>query len=156
MLARMSSRHPERLLADLRSVGESATELDGWLTVHTYLVAMLRKFRNAVDPLRSLAREIVRPFEAGGESPFLTWYRDASANLRGIRCVFEDSERFIAFVSELLLSQAESPKLGDKYREDTILIEPDAGHFDLEKPEVVAKHLEGLLASIDVQPAAAR
>src|SRR5688500_10516076 len=45
MLARMSSRHPERLLADLRTVGEVATELDSWLTVHTYLVAMLRKFQ---------------------------------------------------------------------------------------------------------------
>ena len=155
MLARMSSRHPERLLADLRSVGESATELDSWLTVHTYLVAMLRKFRNSVDPLRSLAREIMRPFEGGGDSPFLSWYRDASANLRGIRCLFEDNELHRSFVTDVLLNQATTKKLGDRYREDSIQIEPDTAHFDLERPDVVQKHLESLLASIEAQPATA-
>jgi pimeloyl-ACP methyl ester carboxylesterase len=145
MLARMSSRHPERLLADLRAVGDSATELDTWLTVHTYLVAMLRKFRGSVDPLRSLAREIVRPFEAGGESPFCSWYRDASANVGVVRCLFEDSEQFRSFVADLVLSQSESKRLGDRYREDSILIEPDSGHFDLERPEIVMKHIEAML-----------
>ena len=155
MLARMSSRHPERLLADLKSVGETATELDSWLTVHTYLVAMLKKFRGSVDPLRSLAREIVRPFEMAGDSPFQSWYKDVSANVRGVRCVFEDTERFRAFVGDIVLSQPGSNKLGDKYREDTIIIEPDSTHFDLERPEVVQKHLEAILSSIDVQSAAA-
>jgi len=155
MLARMSSRHPERLLADLRAVGETMTELDSWLTVHTYLVAMLRKFRSAVDPLRSLAREIVRPFEEGGDSPFITWYREASANVRGVRCVFEDNERHRNFVSDLLLSQSTTKRLGERYREDSIVIEPDAAHFDLERPEIVQKHLEALMTALDAQPAAA-
>ena len=150
MLARMSSRHPERLLADLRSVGESATELDTWLTIHTYLVAMLRKFRGAVDPVRALAREVVRPFEAGGESPFLQWYRDASANVPVLRCLFEDNERHRSFVSSLVLDHADSNRLGPRYREDSILIEPDAGHFELEKPDVVSKHLEAMLAALEV------
>jgi pimeloyl-ACP methyl ester carboxylesterase len=154
MLARMSSRHPERLLADLRSVGESQTELDAWLTIHTYLVAMLRKFRNAVDPLRSLAREIVRPFEAGGESAFVSWYRDAAANLRGLRCVFEDNAAHRTFVSDLVLTQADTRRLGDRYREDSIVIEPDSHHFDLERPDVMQKHLQALLASTEAQPAA--
>lgn len=154
MLARMSSRHPERLLADLRGIGESTTELDAWLTIHTYLVAMLRKFRNSVDPLRSLAREIVRPFEPGGESPFVGWYRDASAHVRGIRCVFEDGEQYRRFVSDLLLDQSTNRRLGESYREDSIVIEADTGHFDLERPEVVQKHVDALLASIDIRPAA--
>jgi pimeloyl-ACP methyl ester carboxylesterase len=153
MLARMSSRHPERLLADLRAVGETMSELDSWLTFHTYLVAMLRKFRSAVDPLRSLAREIVRPFEEGGDSPFITWYREASANVRGVRCVFEDNERHRTFVSDLLLSQSTTKRLGDRYREDSIVIESDAAHFDLERPEVVQKHLEALITALDAQPA---
>lgn len=155
MLARMSSRHPERLLADLRTVGESATELDSWLKVHTYLVAMLRKFRGAVDPLRQMAREIIRPFEVG-ESAFYSWYRDASTNVRGVRCVFEDDEHHRAFVSDLAARQAESNRLGDRYREDTIVIEPGAAHFDLEQPDVVSKHLEALLAGMAAQPAVAR
>ncbi len=153
MLARMSSRHPERLLIDLRSVGDSATELDTWLTIHTYLVAMLKKFRGSIDPLRQLAREIIRPFEAGGESPFVSWYRDASANVPVVRCLFEDNERHRTFVSDLVLGQDSSHKLGDRYREDSILIEPDTGHFDLERPDIVSKHLESLLGALDEQHA---
>jgi hypothetical protein len=108
-----------------------------------------------VDPLRSLAREIVRPFEEGGDSPFITWYREASANVRGVRCVFEDNERHRTFVSDLLLSQSTTKRLGDRYREDSIVIESDAAHFDLERPEIVQKHLEALITALDAQPAAA-
>ncbi len=148
MLARMSSRHPERLLADLKAVSESATELDDWITVHTYLVAMLRKFRGGVDPLRQLAREIVAPFEQGGDSPFEAWYRDASANVGALRCVFEDSDTYRSFVGRALLEQPESHSLGDRYREGTIVIEPDTGHFDLERTEIVSRNVESLLATL--------
>jgi hypothetical protein len=155
MLARMSSRHPERLLADLRSVGESAEELDSWLTMHTYLVAMLRKFRNSVDPLRQLSREIVAPFETDGESPFIRWYREASASVRGVRCVFEDTERYRSFVADLMLRHPETGLLGPRYREDTIVIEPDSEHFDLERPDFVGRHLEALLSQLQAEPVSA-
>jgi hypothetical protein len=116
---------------------------------------MLGKFRNSVDPLRSLAREIIRPFEEGGDSPFLSWYRDASVNVRAIRCLFEDNELHRSFVADVMLTQATTKKLGDRYREDSILIEADTAHFDLERPDVVQKHVEALLASIEAQPATA-
>jgi hypothetical protein len=35
------------------------------------------------------------------------------------------------------------------------VIESDAGHFDLERPDVVQKHLEALITALDAQPAAA-
>lgn len=156
MLARMSSRHPERLLADLRVVGETARGLDDWLTVHTYLVAMLRKFRGGVDPLRQLAREIVRPFEAGGTSPFVGWFREASANVHAIRCVFEDGEPYGTFVRTLLGSSSSRAELGGKYQAGSIVIEPGAGHYDMQRTEVLARHLDALLARVEeLRPAPA-
>jgi serine/threonine protein kinase len=147
-LARMSSRHPERLLADLREVADSASGIDAWITVHTYLVAMLRKFRNSVDPLRQLAREIIAPFEAaiGGETPFAEWYRQAAPGLRGIRCVFEDDEHHVAIIRDLLLRQPDTAPLGDRYVDGSIVIESGTDHFDLIRPALVARHLEELLA----------
>jgi hypothetical protein len=68
--------------------------------------------------------------------------------------LFEDSERFRSFVSDLVLGQAESKRLGDRYREDSILIEPDTSHFDLERPEVVAKHVEAILSLVQPRVAA--
>jgi hypothetical protein len=36
-----------------------------------------------------------------------------------------------------------------------VLIEPDSSHFDLEHPDVVQKHVEALLASVEAEPARA-
>jgi hypothetical protein len=148
MLARMSSRHPERMLTDLRAVGDAMAGLDAWLTVHTYLVAMLGKFRGAVDPLRQLAREIVAPFEDGG-SPLAEWYRAASAGVPALRCVFEDNELHRDFVRDLLLRHGDEGVLGEHYREGSVVIEPDTNHFDLERPEMVQRQLEALLAMVE-------
>jgi len=148
-LARMSSRHPERLLADLRAVGETTSGIDAWITVHTYLVAMLRKFRTSVDPLRELAREIVAPFEtAPRETPFADWYRAAAPGLKAIRCVFEDDDHQREIVRDLLLRQSGSAPLGDRYVDGSVQIEPDTGHFDLERPELVTRQLGELLAGL--------
>jgi serine/threonine protein kinase len=147
MLARMSSHHPERMLTDLRAVGDAMAGLDSWLTVHTYLVAMLGKFRTAVDPLRQLAREIVAPFENGG-FPFPEWYRSTAAGAAAVRCVFEDDELHRGFVRDLILRHADEAILGERYREGSVLIEPDTTHFDLERPELVQRHLEVLIADL--------
>jgi len=148
-LARMSSRHPERLLSDLRSVGELTTGIDAWITLHSYLVEMLGKFRTSVDPLRQLAREIIAPFEAsaGAETPFADWYRKAVASVGAVRAVFEDGEQQRAVVGDLLARQATDRPLGDGYVEGSVVIEPGTTHYDLERPELVARHLEALVAA---------
>jgi hypothetical protein len=58
-------------------------------------------------------------------------------------------------VGDLLLSQETTKRLGDRYREDSIVIEPDAAHFDLERPDVVQKHLEAMMTALDAHPAIA-
>lgn len=148
LLARMSSRHPERLLADLRAVGDATTELDAWLRVHGYLVEMLRKFRGAIDPLRALAREIVGPFEGGAASPFPGWFREAAAHLGAIRCVFEDSEPYRAFLARVAADQQASRVLGDRFTPDALVIEPGTAHFDLERPDLLGRHIEAVLAAL--------
>ena len=61
---------------------------------------------------------------------------------------------WLAFWGYVGLTYKVTSWLSDKYREDSILIEPDTGHFELEKPDVVSKHIEAMLATIEV-PAAA-
>lgn len=147
MLARMSSRHPERLLGDLRAVGDHMSGLDDWLTVHTYLVAMLGKFRNGVDPLRQLAREIVAPFEEGG-SPVPEWLRAAAGNVPVVRSVWEDDERHRTFVGDLMMRHADTKVLGQAWREGSLVIEAETSHFELERPDVVQRHLAAVIDAI--------
>lgn len=154
-LARISTRHPERLLADLRALGDGASDLDAWITTHGYLVEMLRKFRGGVEPLRELAREVVAPFEEeGGESPVAAWYRAAAPGLQAIRCVFQDDAHHRSVVGDLLAHQSASAPFGERYVDGSVLIEPGTQHFDLERPALVMKHLAELLAPTGAPSAA--
>jgi hypothetical protein len=152
LLARADARNPTTLLDGLRQVGAGMQALDAWITVHTYLVQMLQKFQTQLTPLQRVAQEIVQPFEAGGESPFVSWYRDASRHLRALRCVFEDDDVNRGIVRELQLRNAETGLLGEQYREGSIVIEPDTHHFDLERPDVVSAHLDYLVTELRTAP----
>ena len=151
LVARADSSNPAALVDGLRRVGAGTTGLDAWINVHTYLVQMLQKFQTQLDPLQQVAKDIVRPFEeggSGGESPFVQWYRDASRHVRVLRCVFEDDDVNPALVREIQLRNADSGVLGEQYREGSLVIEPDTNHFDLVRPEVVARQLEELMREV--------
>jgi pimeloyl-ACP methyl ester carboxylesterase len=149
VVARFKGSDPTQMLAGLRTVGEGADSVADWLNVHSYLVNMLAKFQTQIDPLRAHARDIVAPFEqAGDDSPFVEWYRQASEHVRGLRCVFEDDPRNTDVLRAIELRNLESHVLGEHYREGSIVVEPGASHFDLVKPEVVTRHLESLLADV--------
>jgi serine/threonine protein kinase len=153
VVARFKGSDPAQMLSGLRTVGETASSLDEWLNMHTYLVRMLAKFQGHVDPLRMMAREVVTPFEhSPGETPFIDWYRQASENVKALRCVFEDDQRYLGLVKDLQLRNLETHVLGERYREGSIVLEPDSKHFDLIRPEVVERHLDTLL--VDIREAA--
>lgn len=148
LVASADGSDPSTLLDGLRRVGAGTTGLDAWINVHTYLVQMLQKFQTQLAPLQQVARDIVRPFEEGGESAFVQWYRDASRHVRVLRCVFEDDAVNPPLVRDIQLRNAESGLLGEQYREGSILIEPETNHFDLARPEVVSRQLAALTADL--------
>jgi hypothetical protein len=82
--------------------------------------------------------------------PFAEWYSATTGAVPVVRCVFEDDELHRSIVRDLLLRQGDEGVLGDRYREDSILIEPDTNHFDLERPDVVQRHLEAIVADLEV------
>ncbi len=135
-------------LAAVRLVGASTATLDEWTDVHEYLVAIVRKFRGELWPLRRYAQDISGPFEAEALAPFVRWHVDATGRGRMLRCVFEDSATFHSLLKELHLRNMEEKILGEHYREDSIVVEPDTGHFDLIEPSLVERNLDALVASI--------
>jgi hypothetical protein len=143
-LARQSSSADTELLAELRKAGATAATLGQWLDVQEYLVMILRKFHSDLEPLRRHGQDIVRPFLEGG-NPFAHWYRAVSPTVKALRCVFADNEVEGDPARRLLLAQLDSGLLGPHYREDSIVIEPGTGHFDLLRAEVVQRHLGELV-----------
>jgi serine/threonine protein kinase len=148
VLARLGSDTPEAILRDLQRVSTGAETLEEWLTINEYFVNILRKFGRNIASLRSHALEIVKPFQTEPLRPFIEWYRAASATVRNLRCVFEDSDICNTLVRELLLKHIDEQILGDHYRDDSIVTDPDTNHFDLSEPDRVARHLDLMIDSL--------
>jgi hypothetical protein len=144
VVATLGTGREEDTLAALNAVGKEAASLDDWINVHDYLLQIARKFRGALDPLQIFARDIIRPFEAGPLFPFVEWYREARRLGRRLRCVFEDSTLYHQLIRELHLRNLDEKILGDRYEEDSIVIDPDTAHFDLMEPARVERHLDAL------------
>lgn len=140
-------------LAALHGVGQSAQSLDEWLNLHDYQIQLMRKFGGAFEPLQAVARDIVRPFEAGPLLPFVQWYRDATGLGRRLRCVFEDTSLYHELVRELRLRNLDERLLGDHYDEDSIVIDPDTGHFDLLDPARLERHVDALVQRLGQETA---
>jgi hypothetical protein len=152
LFARMSGGDPAQVLADLRALGDGAATLDEWLDVHEYLVTTLRKFHGDVAPLRRFSADVVQPFaeaaETGDDPPFAAWYRAASARVRRLRCVFEDTEEIERPLRALRLRNLDAGVLGPHHRDDAIVVEPGTSHFDLVQPERMLRHVDEVAAAV--------
>jgi hypothetical protein len=145
VFARLRPGDDKGLLEDLRTVSNDVSTLDEWLTSHEYFVKVLRRMGGNLEAVRQFAKDIVAPFLEDNEGTFPRWYRAASERVRGLRCVWEETPSCVRLVQSLRMRNFDSGVLGEAYREDSLVIEPGTGHFDLVKPEIVARHLDAVV-----------
>ncbi|MDQ4080730.1 MAG: hypothetical protein M3125_08215, partial [Gemmatimonadota bacterium] len=145
LFARLRPRRDEGLLSELRDFANDAQTIEDWLKAHEYLVRVLRKFQAHMEVLQLHARDLVRPFEQGDETTFSEWYRAASTRVKAVRCVFEDSPTCTRLVEAMRMRNLDHGILGERYRDDALIIEPDTRHFDLLSPERFRRHLDEVL-----------
>ncbi len=148
LFARMTGEDSREMVRDLQSLGANADTLGDWLNVHEYFVRTLRKFHRDLAPVRRFGSDIVRPFEAGGEDVFAEWYRTASERVRRLRCVFEESDANMKALRGIRLRNLDESILGEHFREDSILTEPNIDHFDLLHAERVLRYVDEMVGSI--------
>ena len=148
ILARMNPDDPTRLLADLRTLGADSRILDDWVDVHEYLVRIFRKFHGDIGVLQRFASDLVRPFTEPGEATFAGWFRTATARVREVRCVFESTGVTSRAAQALRLRNLDTGILGPRYREDSIVIESDASHFELMSPIRLFHHIDDIVTRL--------
>ena len=148
VMARLDSNDPAMLLAAFRTISEAATTLDDWMLLNGYMGRIMARFRGNVAPLRKLGQDIIEPFERLGPSAFAEMYRDASARVREVRCVFEDSEVCNRLLREVLLEHMDRRVLGEHHRDGALSIEPTPTHFELLQPERITAHLSEMVEAL--------
>ena len=148
VLAKLESNDPAQLLSALRTISEAASSLDEWVILNGYLGRIISRFRDDVSPLRTLARDILEPFERDNPGAFAQMYREATSSIRHVRCVFEDSETCNRLLRNVLTDHMDRRILGEHHRDGSLLIEPTPSHFELLQPARVAAHLATMVEEL--------
>jgi hypothetical protein len=124
--------------------------------VHEYLVRIFRKFHGDIGVLQRFASDLVKPFVESGEAAFVRWFKTANARVRHVRCVFESTGVTARAAQALKLRNLDIGILGEHYREDSIVIEPNASHFELMQPARLSRHIDEMVATLRRDAAAGR
>ena len=150
VFAKLHSGNENALLHDLSDFATGAKSLHEWLNVHEYLVRTLRKFQADPGPLQRYNADVFGAFQKRGMDQFIDWYRCATAQVQRAVFVFEDTEVCNRLVQELRLRNFDEGVLGERYRDDSLVVEPGADHFDLARPERLSKYIDEMLACLAV------
>ncbi|MGH7742107.1 MAG: serine/threonine-protein kinase [Candidatus Eiseniibacteriota bacterium] len=148
VLANLESNESAKLLEALRTIVASAGNLDDWMLISGYLGRIITRFRADVSPLRVLGRDIIEPFELDEAGAFAAMYREVTARVRNVRCVFEDTEVCNRLLRQVLMDHMDRGVLGEHHRDGALLIEPTPGHFDIVQPDRIAAHLAAMVGEL--------
>ena len=144
LYTRLDSGNEAGTLAILKTLAQNIDSLETWLVIQNYLSQTFIKLGADLEPLRRYSSDLIQPFEQPGD-PLAEWYRAARARIPNIRFVFSRAEAVPA--EALLARHLENNVLGDDFSEASFVIE-SVHHFALLDPELLTRHIEEVLASI--------
>ena len=145
LYTQLDSGNEAGTLAILKTLAQDIKSLENWLVIQNYLSQTFIKLGSDLEPLRRYSTDLIQPFEQPGD-PLAEWYRAARARIPQVRLVFSRAEA--APAEALLARHLESNVLGDNFSEASFVIEP-VHHFALLDPELLTRHIEDVLASIE-------
>jgi pimeloyl-ACP methyl ester carboxylesterase len=149
MLADIKPERPDTWIVDLKRCMDTVDSLDEWLTIHEYLVKVLRKFQGDVGALQRAAADLVRPFRAEpGFDVFARWFRAARERVPSLRLVFCDLANTRAALAHLKLENLDRGILAGEFSEGQIVVWPKTDHFGLMAPEQVLRQIDDLVADV--------
>jgi hypothetical protein len=147
-MARLETSDPARLLPAFRRISETASTLDDWIIINSYLGRIMDRFRGDVSPLRLLGRDIIEPFERDETGAFAAMYREATSRVRLVRCLFEDSEICNRLLRKLLMDHMDHGILGAHHRDGSLLVEATPSHFEIAHADRVGAHLTAMVEEL--------
>jgi hypothetical protein len=149
LLADLKPDRPDTWVVDLKRCADAAASFDEWLTIHEYLVKVLRKFQGDIGVLQRAAADLVRPFRAEpGFDVFARSFRAARERVPSLRLVFCDLTSTRAALAHLKLENLDRDILAGEFSEGQIVVWPKTDHFGLMAPEQILRQLEELVADV--------
>ena len=139
--AQLEPQDEASLLRRLGELSATADSVNVWTTLHNYLVAMVLKMQDDLLIVRDFARELIAQFPTDDSAPFAAWYRAATQSVREVRCIVCEGGDYHRDIQALRLSHLDSNCLGERYRDDTIIVEPGVTHRELTDPLRVLEYV---------------
>jgi len=153
LLASIDPERTDSWIGNLNPCGYTAASLDEWLTIHEYLVKVLRKFQGDIGVLQRAAADIVRPFnEEPGFQVFARWFAGARGQVRGLRLVFSDASTTRGALARLKLENLDRGILAGEFPESEITVSANTDHFFVLNADQVMQLIGDLLGEVRKLP----
>ncbi len=150
MFSRLDPDDSGELVDILRQVGEECETVDEWILVHDHVVNCVDKLSSDLSALVQQCQDIAGPFatvQPDELSPFIQWFRQASANTSMVRCIFADDPQKRAIIANVRLQHMENECLGQGFADEAFSFVPESRHLDLMKTDVFFQHVENMVVS---------
>jgi serine/threonine protein kinase len=149
LLASIDPDRPDTWIGNVNPCGYTAASLDEWLTIHEYLVKVLRKFQGDTGVLQRAAADIVHPFkEEPGFEVFARRFTGAHERVPALRLVFSDASSTRAALARLKLENLDRGILAVEFPENEITVSPNTDHFFLMSTEPVLGLIDKFVADM--------
>lgn len=130
LLAKIDPERPDEWIAELKQYDDTSTSLDEWLTIHEYLIKMLRKFQRDIGVLQRSAADIVRQFEKEPRfGTFARRFKGAQERVSLLRLVFSEASNTRAAIAGLKLENLDRQILGGEFPEGEFTFWPNTDHL---------------------------
>jgi len=144
-IANISDDETEGVFQVVKNLMGMVDSEETWLRHSPYWIDLVRKHRNDVKAVRTLARDILAPFIDGSEQPFAKRYRALRESRVVTRIVMSGTDDEQIPLKKLLLAHMDEEVLGPDFNDADFVTEPDKNHFELTEPDVIERHLKGIL-----------
>lgn len=145
-LAELVPEDENQILSTIKELSNISSSLNNWLIIHSYLVAVFRKFGIQTAPLKQYASDIFSFFKDGDWEQFPEWYKSCLKKAQRVQFVI-DTDGYPT-LNALMQQHLENNILGDEFQENTIVRIP-CSHIELGQPEMIVKYTSEFVKLLD-------